>query len=94
MAAFMVTEPVVQPVPLQPEKVEPEAAVAVRVTTVPLLKIPEQVVPQLMPAGELVTVPLPVPADDTLRLNVARAVMPQLSGEYGEAPAELNALTR
>ena len=37
MAAFMVTAPEVQPVPLQPAKVEPDAAVAVKVTTVPLL---------------------------------------------------------
>ena len=36
-AASMVTEPVVQPVPDQPAKVEPEAGVAVRETTVPLL---------------------------------------------------------
>ncbi len=96
VAAFKVTEPVVQPVPLQPVKVEPDAGVAVRATTVPLLKVVEQVVPQLMPAGELVTVPLPVPAKDTVRLKVANAaaVVAQVSGEYGEAPAELNALTR
>ena len=37
VAAFMVTEPEEHPVPLQPVKVEPDAAVAVRVTTVPLL---------------------------------------------------------
>ncbi len=70
VAAFMVTEPVLQPVPLQPAKVEPEAAVAVRVTAVPLLKLTEQVLPQLMPAGELVTVPLPVPDLATERLKV------------------------
>ena len=33
----IVTEPVVQPVPLQPAKVEPVAGVAVKVTEVPLL---------------------------------------------------------
>ena len=66
VAPFMVTEPEVQPEPLQPAKVEPEAGVAVRVTTVPLLKFEEQVEPQLMPAGELVTVPLPVPVEDRL----------------------------
>jgi hypothetical protein len=57
VAAFTVTEPVVQPVPLQPAKIEPAAAVAVSVTIVPLLKLAEQVLPQLIPAGELVTVP-------------------------------------
>ncbi len=67
-AAFMVTEPVLQPEPLQPVKVEPEAATAVRVTIVPLLKVAEQAIPQLMPEGELVTVPIPLPALDTLRV--------------------------
>ena len=56
--------------PLQPAKVDPAAAVAVRVTEVPLLKLAEQVVPQLMPAGELVTVPLPAPALVSVRLKV------------------------
>src|SRR5207245_3427385 len=50
------------PPPLQPLKVEPAAAVAVSVTAVPLVKLAEQVAPQLIPAGALVTVPLPVPA--------------------------------
>ena len=67
MAAFMVTEPVVQPVPVQPANVEPDAGVAARVTVEPLLKFAEHVLPQLMPAGELVTVPLPVPALTTER---------------------------
>jgi hypothetical protein len=57
----MLTTPVLQPVPLQPAKVEPEAGVAVSVTVVPLLNAAEQVLPQLIPAGLLVTVPFPVP---------------------------------
>jgi hypothetical protein len=40
--------------------VEPEAAVAVSVTEVPEGKLAEQVVGQLIPAGLLATVPLPV----------------------------------
>ena len=36
-------------------------AVAVNITTLPLLIFWLQAVPQLMPAGELVTVPAPVP---------------------------------
>src|SRR5262245_6557711 len=51
----------VQP-PLQPVNVEPAAGAAVRVTAVPDVSEVEHVVPQLMPTGELVTVPLPVPA--------------------------------
>ena len=66
---FIVTEPL-QPVPDQPAKVEPKAGVAVKVTAVPLLSVAEQVLPQLMPAGLLVTVPLPVPALATVRVKV------------------------
>ena len=65
VAALIVTVQVpvpVQPPPLQPVNVEPAAGVAVRVTAVPLAKAAEQVAPQEMPAGALVTVPLPAPA--------------------------------
>src|SRR5213076_214342 len=58
--------------PLQPVKVEPAAGVAVSVTAVPLVKLAEQVAPQLMPAGELVTVPLPVPTSLTVSAKVGR----------------------
>jgi hypothetical protein len=61
LLASMVTAPLAQPVPLQPAKVEPAAAVAIKVTRAPLLKVAEQVLPQLMPAGVLVTVPSPLP---------------------------------
>ena len=59
---WKVQEPVpVQPPPLQPAKTDPEAGTAVSVTVVPPENDREQVVPQLMPLGLLVTVPLPVP---------------------------------
>jgi hypothetical protein len=51
-------------------KVEPVEATAVRVTTVLLAKLYEQVEPQSMPLGELVTVPVPVPALVTVRRYV------------------------
>jgi hypothetical protein len=51
-----------QPPPLQPMNAVPKAGRAVRVTVVPLEKLATQVAPQLIPAGALVTVPLPVPA--------------------------------
>lgn len=47
--------------PLQPVNVEPVDAVAVSVAEVLMLRDSEQSLPQLMPTGELVTVPLPVP---------------------------------
>src|SRR5207245_6842887 len=59
-----------QPPPLQPVKAEPAAGLALRVTTVPLAKLAEQVAPQVMPAGPLVTVPAPVAAVDTGREHV------------------------
>src|SRR5262247_4580445 len=62
-AALIVTLQVPVPVqaPLQPVKVEPAAGVAVRVTTVPVVKEVEHVAPHVMPAGALVMVPLPAP---------------------------------
>jgi len=70
VAAFIVTLQVpvpVQPPPLQPVNVEPAAGAAVRVTTVPVVKEVEQVAPQEMPAGTLVTAPLPPPDLVTVR---------------------------
>ena len=58
------------PPPLQPVKVEPATGVAVSVTAVPLVKLAAQVAPQLIPTGELVTVPLPVPAGVTVSAKV------------------------
>src|SRR5439155_14234150 len=59
-----------QPPPVQPVKVEPAAGAAVTVTVVPLAKLAEQVAPQVIPTGELVTVPLPVPPGVTVRVKV------------------------
>src|SRR5256886_7592197 len=56
-----------QPPPLQPVKVEPAAGVAVSVTTVPLAKLAVHVAPQVIPAGALAAVPLPVPPRVTVR---------------------------
>ena len=52
--------------PLQPAKNDPGVGAAVRVTAAPVPKMTEQVAPQLIPAGELLTVPDPVPASVTL----------------------------
>lgn len=60
--------------PLQPLKVERKAGVAVRTTTVPLLKSAEQAAPQVIPAGLDVTVPLPTKRLVLLTVSVKRTV--------------------
>src|SRR5260221_11528411 len=72
VAAFIVTlhVPVPEhPPPLQPLNVDPPAAPAVSVTTVPLTSDAEHAEPQLNPAVLDGTVPLPVPDLLTVRLN-------------------------
>jgi hypothetical protein len=69
LAASIVTmqEPVpVQTPPDQPAKVEVASEEAVRVTTVPALKLTAQVEPQEIPAGLEETEPVPVPDRDTV----------------------------
>jgi hypothetical protein len=56
--------------PLQPANVDPFPAVAVSTTTVPLVKLAEHVAGQLIPAGLLVTVPVPVPASFTVKVKL------------------------
>jgi len=75
VSALTVTTHVPVPVqaPLQPANAEPVAGAAVRVTAVPAVKDFEQVVPQLIPAGLLVTVPEPVP------LFVTESVVPPVA---------------
>jgi hypothetical protein len=73
LAALIVTTQVPVPVqssPLQPVKLEVSPAAAVSVTTVLLAKLAEQVAPQSIPAGALVTVPEPVPVFETTRAYV------------------------
>jgi hypothetical protein len=54
------------PAPDHPLKLDPVPGVAVRVTWLPKAKFAEHVAPQVMPAGDEVTVPDPVPALVTL----------------------------
>jgi hypothetical protein len=75
--------------PDQPAKLDPLAATAERVTAVPLVTVVEQVAPQFIPAGELVTVPLPAPARLTVTVKLAAGVVAQFSFEKLEVPAEL-----
>ena len=66
LAAVIVTVQLPVPVhaPLQPVKVEPVVGMAVRVTIVP------ELYDALLPTATGLTVPLPVPAAVTLRVNV------------------------
>jgi hypothetical protein len=68
-AADMVTTQVVMPLqaPDQPAKTEPGLGAAVSVTALPDAKSAVQDEPQEMPAGTLVTGPLPAPALPTLK---------------------------
>src|SRR6478735_3843166 len=60
--------PVREQAPPQPAKVELAAGTAVRVTTVPTSNLAEQVEPQSIPTGELVTPPEPGPSSVTVRV--------------------------
>ena len=81
MLPVIVTLPAAVQLPDQPANVEPEAAVATRLTFVPLLRLAVHALPQLIPVGLLVTVPVPVPTRLTesvyvlMRLNTAVHVM-------------------
>jgi hypothetical protein len=64
VAAFIVTTHVpvpLHPPPLQPANVEPLPAAALSVTDVPVVKFCVHDAVQLMPAGELDTLPVPLP---------------------------------
>lgn len=63
-----------QPDPLQAANVDPAEAVAVSVTTVPVVNFEEHVPPQLMPAGDDVTLPVPVPVLVTVILDGGAAM--------------------
>jgi hypothetical protein len=60
---------------------EPAAGIAVKANTCPGVNVVEQVAPQSMPAGLLVTVPLPFPAllkvnDGEFTVNVKALLVP------------------
>jgi len=64
-----VQAPVPEHAPVQPVKIESEVGVAASETEVPALKFSTQVLPQDMPAGVDVTVPLPFPVFPTVSAN-------------------------
>ncbi len=73
VAAFTTTlhAPAPEQAPLHPAKLEPAAGVAVSATAVATLKLAEHVPGQEIPAGALVTAPVPAPAVVTVRAAVS-----------------------
>jgi hypothetical protein len=92
-AALIVTVhgPVPVQAPLHPVKAEPALGVAVRVTTVPLTKSALHVAPQLIPAGLLVTDPMPDPAGVSVSVYVGVKVT--VSAAVAVLPAASRAVT-
>ncbi len=82
--ALMVTlhAPVPEHAPPQPLNTDPEAGAAAKLTTVPELYWKEHAAPQLIPAGELVTVPLPVPIFVTDNWNNGTKVAVTMVAEF------------
>jgi len=76
-AALKVTlqAPVPEQAPPHPLNLDPVPGVAVNCTTVPFAKLAAQVGPQLMPEGELVTVPVPVPVKVTVSGTLEFAIL-------------------
>jgi hypothetical protein len=76
-AAVSVTTQAALPLhaPPQPANVDPTVAVGVSVTAVPLAKLAEQVEGQRIPAGVLVTVPVPAPPSVTVSVKLVAAPM-------------------
>ena len=64
---------------LKPPKLEPEAATAVSVTLLLSANGARQTVGQLIPAGALVTVPVPAPANVTVRLLFPTVFSPKIA---------------
>jgi hypothetical protein len=77
---FIVKSPVPQLLPVQPEKTDPAAGKALKATTLPAAKDSEQSPPQLIPAGLLVTVPLPVLVTVKVKLCTVDLAVPHCSG--------------
>ncbi len=79
----------------QPVNVDPAEAVAVNVICVPLAKPKEHVAPQLIPAGLLVTVPVPFPPGVIVSVTLALVVITVESDAAGGAtdpPPETRAI--
>ena len=82
-----------QPPPLQPEKVDPAVGVAVSVREAPCTKLAEQVGPQLIPEGELMTVPVPEPVLVTVTISLGGIGKFDFIGAISQASGTAAAIT-
>lgn len=82
-----------QPPPDQPVKSEPTPGVAVSANAMPFANCPEQAAPQLIPAGDEVTVPEPVPALVTVTAEQLALVVAEALAEPPFALVKLAPLT-
>src|ERR1700758_5620805 len=90
----ILTVPLSQPLPDQPEKVEPSPGCAVSATEVPSGKRIWHAVPQAMPVGIEITLPMPLPAKRMLRapeLPISVIVFAPASLTYACVPSGLMA---
>lgn len=81
-----------QPPPDQPVNMELASLIAVRVTAAFCKKLAEQVLPHEIPAGDEVTVPLPVPSLVTVRVLVTggvKEILPVMVAPGAEIPVRL-----
>src|SRR5919108_327716 len=69
--------------PPQPPNAEPGAGSALKDTVVPSSNSPAQVVPQSMPRGAEVTVPLPVPCFSTVTVKTRSNTISKSTGGPG-----------
>jgi hypothetical protein len=79
---FSVQAAVPEQAPDHPAKLELAAGVALSVTDVPDVKVPLQLWPQLIPAGLLVTVPVPGPTADTVTVPGAEKAPPTVVSAF------------
>jgi hypothetical protein len=65
---FIEQVPVPLHAPPQPVNVDPLVGVEVNIIDVPAAKVEVQVVPQFIPAGELIILPVPEPKSEVVKL--------------------------
>jgi hypothetical protein len=82
----MLHAPVPEQALLQAAKVEPEAGEAVKPTIVPKAKLAEQELGQFMPAGLLVTIPVPLPESITETVKSDGVLLPSITVTLPLAP--------